>query len=146
MKRLEQYMPIAIDVVEDIFLHDTGKVDDKLDNLVSRFGVAVRQMGLKTAVIAFSEKTESQSPEGNKPVNLKIMVTKAILRIIKLHKGEVCSPKETLKDYVALDESNEKDIMLKSKIMDASVALKLALRLFIESDVNDNEREEEENE
>lgn len=140
MKRLEQYMPIAIDVVEDIFFQATGKVDEKLDNLVSRFGVAVRQMGLRTAVIAFSEKTESQSPDGSKPVNLKTLVTKAILRIIKLHKDEICTPNEKLKDYV---ESNASDILLKAKIMDALVALKLALRLFIESDVNDKEREEE---
>jgi len=140
MKRLEQYMPIAIDVMEDIFLNETGKVDDKLDNLVSRFGVAVRQMGLKTAVVAFSEKAEQQQNDDNKKKDLKFLVTKAVLRIIKLHEGKVCAENETLLDCV---KSNESDKLLKSKIMDASVALKLASRLFIETD---DEREEDENE
>jgi hypothetical protein len=140
MKRLEQYMPIAIDVMEDIFLQETGKVDDKLDNLVSRFGVAVRQMGMETAVVAFSEKAKGQPNNDNKKEGLKFSVTKAVLRIIKLHEGKVCTENDTLLDCV---KSNKSDKLLKSKIMDASVALKLASRLFIETG---DERKEDENE
>ena len=139
MKRLEQYMPIAIDVVEDMFLRETGKVDEKLDNLVSRFGVAIRQMGLKTAVTAFSESMEK--PENPNPAkNPKLAVTKAVLRIIKQHEGKICAENESLFGFVAL---NSADVLLKSKIMDASVALKLALRLFIENEKNESEREVE---
>ena len=59
MKRLEQYIPTAIDVVEDLLLKDESKVDVEFDNLSSRFGIAVRQLGLKIAVIAFSPPEKS---------------------------------------------------------------------------------------
>ncbi|MDP2061064.1 MAG: hypothetical protein Q8J97_15075 [Flavobacteriaceae bacterium] len=126
MKRLEQYIPLAIDVVEDIFLKEESKVDPEFDNLVSQFGVAVRLLGLKTAVIAFSPKIEELDDQ--KPTDRKVKLTKAILRIIQLHEDSFND--KTLKDFILRYPANP---LLKPKILDAAVALKLALRLYIEN-------------
>lgn len=135
MKRLEQYIPFAIDVVEDLFLEDDSKVDTEFDNLVSRFGVSVRQLGLKTAVIAFSPPKKSvierkEPIEKQSPDERKRMITKAILRIIRLHENSFCGENDTLKDHVLKESVNP---LLKSKVLDSAVALKLALRLYIEN-------------
>lgn len=131
MKRVEKYIPIAIDVVEDLFLNKNNLVPPELDNITSKFGLLVRQLGVKTAVIAFSAKDTDEN---------KLIVTKAILRIIKLHETGICNKTETLKTYVS---ENDSDPLLKTKLLDASVALKLALRLFIDNESNLNEKEGE---
>lgn len=131
MKRVEKYIPIAIDVVEDLFINRGDIVSQEFDNIASKFGLSVRQLGVKTAVIAFSAKDSDIK---------KTIVTKAILRIIKLHETGICNKNETLKTYVF---ENFSDPLLKTKLLDASVSLKFALRLFIENESNPNEKEEE---
>lgn len=134
MKLLEQYIPLAIDVVEDLFLKDDSKVNPEYDNLASRFGVAVRQLGLKTAVIAFSPKSEGTNDK--KSMDGKIMITKAIIRVIQLHENGTCREDESLLQFISVYPVNR---LLKLKILDAAVAVKLALRLYIE---NPKEKEE----
>lgn len=126
MKRIEQYIPIAINVVEDLFLNKDNPVPQELDNIASKFGLAIRQLGVKSTVIAFSAKGADEN---------KLIVTKAILRIIKLDETGICSKNETLQTYVFENISNP---LLKTKLMDASVSLKLAFRLFIENESNPN--------
>lgn len=131
MKRVERYIPIAIDVVEDLFINRGDIVSQEFDNIASKFGLSVRQLGVKTAVIAFSAQKSDIK---------KTLVTKAILRIIKLDETGICSKNETLQTYVFENIFNP---LLKTKLMDASVSLKLAFRLFIENESNSNEKEEE---
>lgn len=131
MKRVERYIPIAIDVVEDLFINRGDIVSQEFDNIASKFGLSVRQLGVKTAVIAFSAQKSDIK---------KTLVTKAILRIIKLDETGICSKNETLQTYVFENIFNP---LLKTKLMDASVSLKLAFRLFIENESNPNEKEEE---
>lgn len=123
MKRVEQYIPIAVDVIEDLFLSENSKIAGEYDNIVCQFGLSIRRLGVKTAVYALSQ-------EGKKN---KSAICRAILRIIKLHETIICNPNETLKKYV---DANSSDVLLKSKLMDASVALKLALRVFIEEETH----------
>lgn len=130
MKRIERYMPIAIDVVEDIILRDYNLIEPEWDNAISNFGAAVRQMGMFTAVAAFSSDSEGSKVS-------KSLLMKCVLRIIVTGENDVCTKDDTLKKMV---KDNPENMLLKKKIIDASVALKLALRLFI-----DNPKEEEEN-
>jgi len=124
VKLLNQYIPIAVDTVEDLFFTENGRVAPEYDNQVSRFGVALRQLGLRTTIAAFS--TDSGSSEVS-----RIKISQAIHRIIEIHENGVCSPNDTLLDGFSRT-TNER--LLKRKINDAAIALKLALRVFIEED------------
>lgn len=125
MKQIERYMPIAIDVVEDIILRNNNLIEPEWDNSITKFGAAIRQMGLFTAVAAFSSDS-----------GIKSLLMKCVLRIIVTGDKEVCSKDDTLRKLVVDKPEN---LLLKKKVIDASVALKIALRLFI-----DNPKEEEE--
>lgn len=121
MKRLEKYMPIAVDVVEDIILQKYKYIAPEWDNAVSRFGILVRQMGLPPAICAYS--TDS----GNSKVP-KSVLTHCILRIILTSDGIPCERNKKLIDWFT---ANKNDSTIRDKVFDAIVALKLALRLLI---------------
>ncbi|MDP3453135.1 MAG: hypothetical protein Q8R90_09290 [Bacteroidales bacterium] len=122
MKRVKQYIPIAVDVIEDLFISENPKIPDEYDNIVCQFGLSIRRLGVKSAVYALSQKYKKN----------KEAVCKAIVRIIQIHDKGICSKDDTLIEYVKANISNP---LLKSKLMDASVALKLALRVFTEVDI-----------
>lgn len=130
MKRVEQYLPIAVDVIEDLFINKNPKIPDEYDNIVCQFGLEIRKLGVKTAVIALSQKGKKNKEE----------VSRAILRIIKIGENEICKQNESLIDYV---QQNSDNPLLKPILMDASVALKLALRIFNDNVENSNFLEDE---
>jgi len=132
MKRLELYIPLAINVVEDLFLQDDNKVASEYDNLASKFGVTIRQLGLKSAIVAFSGVSKGSDVQ-------KELITKAVLRIIRLSENGICREEDTLMDLVW---SNSTNSLLKPKIIEAAVALKLALRLFTQKEDKTKEDEE----
>jgi len=132
MKRIEKYIPIAIDVVEDLILHPYTEVAPEWDNAVSNFGAALRQMGLLTAVTAFSQS--SNRSKVDKPLLLR-----CLLRIIRTGEGKLTDAEMELLPIVQGNSSNK---MLYRQVTDAAIALKLALRVFIidpkeESEEND---------
>jgi CRISPR/Cas system CMR-associated protein Cmr5 small subunit len=124
MKRLEQYIPIAVDTVEDLFLSESGKVQGEYENLVSKFGVALRQLGLRTTLMAYSRDSDRAAVSRKK-------VLDAIQRIIEVHETGVCDPGRNMLDLLLIMPNES---LLKKKVTDAAIALKLALRLFIEED------------
>ncbi len=129
MKRIEKYIPIAINVVDDLILQEQNVVAPEWDNCVSNFGAAMRQMGMLTAVTAFSHDSDRTK------VSKKALMH-YLLRIILTEKGKVCQTDQELLPIV-LENSDNK--LLQRQITDAAIALKIALRLFI-----DNPKEEEE--
>lgn len=121
MKRIEKYIPIAIDVVEDLILHTYNEVTPEWDNAIANFGASLRQMGLLTAVTAFSQKSTGAKAD-------KILLMCCLLRIIRSSEGKLTDSGMELLPIVQEDPSNK---MLYRKITDAAIALKLALRLYI---------------
>jgi hypothetical protein len=121
MKRIEKYIPIAINVVEDIILEKYHKVADEWDNCIANFGAAIRQMDLLTAVTAFT-------PASSNSVVPKDELMHCLARIILTSDNRVCPVDQTLLSMV-LDRPTDK--LLKREIIDAAIAFKLALRLFI---------------
>ena len=135
MKRIERYIPIAINVVEDLILHEYNIVAPEWDNCVSNFGAAIRQMGMLTAVTAFSQDSDRTK------VSKKDMMH-YLLRIILTADGKVCEVDQQLLPIVQEQPANK---MLQRQIVDATIALKLALRLFIENLKNEEEDSDDHN-
>lgn len=127
MKRLERYMPIAIDVVEDLILHKYDRVDAEWDNLVCKFGILVCQVGLLPAIAKYNKDSDISKVS-------KILLTHCLLRIILTDECTPCNTNDTLYDWYKANKSNP---LIKSKTLDASIALKLAFRLFM-INVNDD--------
>jgi len=124
MKRIEKYIPIAINVVEDLILQKYSIVVPEWDNCVSNFGAAMRQMGMIAAVTAFSHDSDRSK------VSKKDLMH-CILRVILTEEQKVCMTDQELLPVVLNSSGNKK--MQQRKITDAIVAMKLALRLFIDN-------------
>jgi hypothetical protein len=129
MKPIEKYIPIAIDVVEDLILHTYNEVAPEWDNAIANFGASLRQMGLLTAVTAFSQQSNRAKVD-------KILLMRCLLRIIRTGEGKLTDAGMELLPIVQNDSSNK---MLYRQITDAAIALKLALRVFI---INPKEEKE----
>jgi hypothetical protein len=123
MKRVEHYIPQAINVIEDCILREQNRVVPEWDNCVANFGAAIRQMGLLTAVTAFSPAEPGRSKVSKKDL------MHYLLRMILLADGKVCEDEQDLLDLV---KQKPHDKLLHAQVTDAAVAMKLALRLFID--------------
>lgn len=116
-RRIENWIPKAIIAAEQQ-LANNGVIKSEYNGYVSSFGAAILQSGLKAA-IAFNESASSSSKEDRKPL------MRAVLQIIK---NEPVGKDAKLLDYV-LSNGND-NAETKAQIMDAAVALKLAIRTF----------------
>ncbi len=123
-RRLNEYLAIAPDVVEDILLNDKGMVDREYDGAISKFGVAIRQMDLLAAVTAYKNQGKSKSDKGK--------ILDAIGRIINLHQHGIISENYDLLKEVEKAGPNKN--LLKKKIILSATALKMAARLYMVKD------------
>lgn len=128
MKQIERYIPIAIDLIDDFILKDTNVVAPEWDNCVSNFGAAMRQMGMLTAVTAFSNDSERSKVS-------KRALMHCLLRIMLLEKGSVLPAEQ---DLLTVVRDNPNDKIVQKQIIDATIAMKLALRLFIDNPYNED--------
>jgi CRISPR-associated protein Cmr5 len=116
-KRIEKWIPSAIKAIEKSgIVKADGTIPKEYNGYISSFGAAVMQSGLKAA-IAFNENTESGSVYGKSPL------MRAILEIMN---GEPPAEGATLLAYVLSNDTIE----TKSAVLDATIALKLAIRTF----------------
>jgi len=111
-KRIESYIPKAIEVLEETFID--GKIPSAYNGYISSFGASVMQSGLKPTLALFENKNAKTEKD-------KEYLTKIILKILDPNHNE-----ESLLRYVL--SGNEE--LLKSKIMDISIAVKLSIRTF----------------
>lgn len=103
---------------EDSFFKENGKVAKEYKGYISSFGTAVLQSGLKVAVALFSD-----SSSGGEQSKLPIM--NGVLDLLMLS-DEDKKKYNTLMEYVIDHHHNG----IRTKVLDATIALKLALRTF----------------
>lgn len=130
MKPIEKYIPAAINVVEDLILTEYNQVAPEWDNCICNFGAALRQMGLLTAVTAFSISDDKGAVSKQKLMHY-------LVRTMFTANNQICSADQ---DLLSVVKSSTNLRLLKRQVENASVAFKLALRLFI---INPKEEEEE---
>lgn len=113
-KRVEEYIPIALEVLDKEF--SDGKVPKEYNGYISAFGAGIIQSGLKPTVAIYENEQASTKSE-------KYKLTRIILKIIDKNSQET-----SLLRYIINSNQNEK--LLKEKIKDAAIAVKLAIRTF----------------
>ena len=132
-KRINQWIPDAIRILSDDIKINRDKngieipVPKAFKGYFSSFGAAVVQSGILPAVIFF--ENETGRTEANRP-----HVIEAVLKLLQA-KGEIPSNVGRLTTHL-LNPQNQQE--LQKPIVEAAIALKIALRTFtIEKDKND---------
>ncbi len=130
-KVIDSYIEDAYEIIKnDIAYEDKdngGKltVDSEFKGYISSFGAAVAMGGLKSAIAYFSDQGGSTRD--------KSKLLKAIYKLLYPES----TPDECLLTLVCANEANENK--LKNDILDAAIALKLAMKMFIIKKKEDND-------
>jgi len=120
-KRIEQYLPDAIEIIEKVKIADqNGNVNNKFNGYFSSFGAAIVLSGIKSALAFYSNKKTAKE---------RVKILQAIyMLIVPGHNREEIPAEKALLEYYIDNENN--DPLLKQKILDAAIALKLAVRTY----------------
>ncbi|MBA1419721.1 MAG: type III-B CRISPR module-associated protein Cmr5 [Epsilonproteobacteria bacterium] len=113
-KNIEKYIPKAIEVLTSEF--KDGEIPSSYNGYISAFGASIIQSGLKPTLALYENKNASTKED-------KSMLTKLILQVMT--EG---NSKESLLRYVL--DSNTNETLLKERILDIAVAIKLSIRTF----------------
>ncbi len=118
-KRIENYLPEAIKLIKEVKIADNNnKVDNRFSGYFSAFGAAIVLSGMKPALAFYANSNK---------IDDRTKILHAVYKLV-VPEGEQkdWKPKELLLYYT----ENENNKMLKHKILDATVALKLAVRTY----------------
>jgi CRISPR/Cas system CMR-associated protein Cmr5 small subunit len=115
---------------------ESDKLPNEYKGYISSFGAAMGQSGALPAILFFSEKGDSDTKKNR----CKLM--KAILSVIKQHSD---TTKTELLDYIKENgEGNQPRYLSRIetlKVLDAALAIKMAMRAFENIKSNDNKSE-----
>ncbi len=129
-KRIENYIPRAIETA-DVILAKNSAIPKQYNGYISSFGASVVQSGLIPAVAFFSN---SDNTEKDRAKILKALYFIAI-KPDKNIDPDIIGDDELLKHIIGKGggtgaEKKRSEDKLLAKILDAAVALKLAVRTF----------------
>ena len=103
-KRIENYIPSALNALEEVGIVKNGEFPKEYNGYISSFGASIRQAGLLATILFYNAEESGATGDRKK-------IIKAIEKIIDVN---------NLQNH--LDK--------KAQIEDAAVALKLAIRTF----------------
>lgn len=117
MSKIEMYIPQAIKAVDEMIASKNGrKVPSAYNGYISAMGASMIQSGLLPTLALYENKEA-------KTIADKAMLSKVILKVLDQN-----SQDNSLLKYV-LRRKNE-EAVLKQKIIDIAIAIKLAIRTF----------------
>ncbi|MBD3793974.1 MAG: hypothetical protein IE889_07440 [Campylobacterales bacterium] len=106
-KRIESFIPKALEAIESLGISKSGRVPKEYNGYIASFGASVRQAGL-LATILFYDNANSNAQEDRTKV----------IRALEAITGD------------KLDKNTKNTPALRTKVEDAAIALKLALRTY----------------
>ncbi|MCX6578825.1 MAG: hypothetical protein NT166_01415 [Candidatus Aminicenantes bacterium] len=148
MKRIDKLIPTAINAITDNHIPVKNCVPNEYKGYIDTFGAGIVQNGLIPAII-FYETAEGKPGESNTADKEKKGIyenrnklMKAILQVIRENKKEVYPPAvDTLFEYVmAKKNAKMEEKQIRQKVVDAAIAVKLALRTFAMQKKDENDR------
>lgn len=125
MNKIDNLIAPAIEYVKSTkskdkslnFFDKEGKIPKEYKGYISSFGTAVLQSGLKVAVALFSDKSEGGEQS-------KMPIVNAVRDLVLTNEQK--EKYDSLMAFVIENHHNG----IRNKVLDAAVALKLALRTF----------------
>lgn len=136
MKRAEKHLQRALEVAARLQPSAEVRVlDEKLKSDISSFGTAVLHSGLLPGIALFSD---SSTNSGKRRVQLLNAVYLVLETDASLPNRGQISKTETLLLRKAMDCPPAENDRLRNAVMDAAIALKLALRTFELKSISDD--------
>lgn len=118
---VEEFIPSAYNILKNnSVICKEGVISRTLKGNIAAFGAAVR-MGSLMSAVAFFNKQGSASQPRQELLNI-------ILQILKEH-GEIQESEQTLFHYIC-EADSQKKAQAKELVVNAAVAVKLAMNLF----------------
>jgi len=148
MKRIDKLIPIAIKAISENKIPGLdNKVPNEYKGYIDTFGASIVQNGLIPAIIFFEtaegKKEESFSIDSEKKgiYDNRNKLMKTIRQVIREKEMEDCGAgPETLFQYIMTKKGhNIEEKQIRQDIVDAAIAVKLALRTFAFTKANENE-------
>jgi len=149
MNKIEKLLPSALEAAKKFITIDEGKltVPKQFKGYISSFGASVIQSGLMPTLAFYSDAKKAKGDRS--------LLVPALIDIL-FQNESYSSNNEVQKELDALEKDKEKDLKprihvffnwllesnkenpekLRKELMDASIALKLALRTFREDDTD----------
>lgn len=130
--RVEKYFPSVLEIVEEEFRDkiNNGGIPNEFKGYISSFGAMVTDSGLLPALAFFEKNDDGATEERVKIINVmkKFLIKKNKIpdksgKLVKLIIGQVTDGGRVNYDQLRIYES---------MIIDIAIALKLALRTFLE--------------
>lgn len=125
MNAIQNILPAAIKAVEDMVLVEK-KVPKEFNGYISSFGASVITSGLLPTIVFFSQEGKGK---GN-----RTSVILALEQILKEKSPGLLANERLIEKVKTMVVKNEDMQHLQEKIMEAAIALKLAIRIFPKSD------------
>ena len=132
MRGREDWIGPAIKAIEDNSIAKNGEVPNEYKGYIDTFGASIVQNGLIPAVLFFENKGGSGDKEKENIYENRKKLLKAILYVLK-EKDDSKSPgtSSTMYEYIKYREGKGEDAKrIRQDIVDAAIAVKLALRTF----------------
>lgn len=139
-QRVEEYIPLAYDALEECGIAVGGNIDGSLRSKITSFGAAVTMGSLLAAIAFFSKKGDAKTE--------RQLLMKAIYIVLLKSENKITAN--------IADEISEVDLFnrvrhspddpdsLREQIMDAAVAIKLAMNLYNLVSKDDTKNKEKE--
>ena len=123
-KMVDEYLPAAYDALNcEGVVESGGKIKNSYRAHISTFGVMISMGSVLSAAALFCEGNEN-SPASKE----RLLLAKCIYRIIK---GKGCeNQNNALFKYVREEVNKNKERAVKEKMINAAIALKLAMNLY----------------
>ncbi len=144
MKRIDELIPKAIEAINRNKIPGANNiVPNEYKGYIDTFGASIVQNGLEPAIIFFETAggkeddsiTSDREKQGIYANRNKLM--KAILDVIQgIEKGKP----STLFEYVTLQKKRMDEKQIRQQVVDAAIAVKLALRTFAIQKKDENDR------
>lgn len=131
--KVEKLIPIAIECIEKtkLIIVKENKIPKEFNGYISNFGASIIQSGLMSTVAFFEAKDTSSNQDRSK-------LTKLILNVINKEKDRnfEIDEKINLLDYILKNKSKKN--IVKEEVINAAIAVKLAMRVFEFTDEMDS--------
>lgn len=120
-KEVERFIPIAYHVLKNNErICTNNQIPKGLQSSIASFGASIAMGNLLSAVTFFSKQGQAAQPRDE--------LMKIIFDIIKEDRKETIKQTTTLFEYIC--ENIDQEILIKEKVIDAAIAVKLSMNLF----------------
>ncbi len=121
-KMVDEYLPSAYDALSREGVAQDGKIKNSYRAHISSFGVMIAMGSVLSAAALFCEGRDNSSASME-----RVRLAKCIYRIIN---GKDCKEKDSFFEYVKAEVKQDREQVVKEQIINAAIALKLAMNLY----------------